>query len=452
MKPALPKGMRDFGPEIMLKRNYIIETIKRVFENFGYQPLQTPAMEKLTTLTGKYGEEGDKLLFKVLNQGQKVLKADHKAFEEKNAVRFANSLAERGLRYDLTIPFARFVVMNQSQITFPFKRYQVQAVWRGDRPQKGRYREFYQCDADVVGSNSLLNEAELTQIFDMVYNGLGLNVTIKINNRKILAGMAEVVNCADQLTSITIAIDKLDKIGLDGVVKELGERGIPEAAIETIKTFLTAQGDNAGMMALLKEKLANSEIGMKGVEELETLMNYLNTLDLKQTIELDITLARGLDYYTGTIFEVKANDFQIGSISAGGRYDDLTGTFGLKGVSGVGISFGLDRIYDVMEGLGLFQSLAINTTKVLFINFGGDNQAYAFQQLQTLRKAGIAAEIYPDAAKMKKQMKYANAKKIPWVIFTGDAEIESGNLKIKNMETGEQEEMSIEAMLSKLSG
>jgi len=404
-------------------------------------------MEKLSTLTGKYGDEGDQLLFRVMNQGQKVGKADLKAFEEKNFGKFVSSLCDRGLRYDLTVPFARYVVMNQHKLAFPYKRYQIQPVWRGDRPQKGRYREFYQCDADVIGSTSLLNEVELTQILDDVYSQLKVNVEIRLNNRKVLIGIAEVIGAADKFMDITIAIDKLDKIGIEGVSKELINRGVSESAIEKIKIFLDTKGSNADKMAVLERELADSETGKKGVEELQTLFGYLNKLELQQEVVLDITLARGLNYYTGTIYEVKAKDAKMGSISGGGRYDDLTGNFGLKGMSGVGISFGLDRIYDVMEDLSLFENMATNTTQVLFINFGGESEEYAFQLLQKIRQANISAELYPDSVKMKKQMKYANAKNIPYVVFVGVEEMQASSLKLKDMQSGEQNAMSLAAAI-----
>ncbi len=449
MKPSIPQGTRDFGAEELQKRYYITNVIRTVYEKYGFQPLETPTMENLSTLTGKYGDEGDQLLFRIMNQGRKVEKANLKAFGEKNFGKFVSSLCDRGLRYDLTVPFARYVVMNQHNLAFPYKRYQIQPVWRGDRPQKGRYREFYQCDADVIGSESLLNEVELTQILDDVYTQLGLNVEIRVNNRKVLIGIAEIIGAADQFMNITIAIDKLDKIGIEGVSKELVNRGISEEAIEKIKLFLDTTGSNADKIAVLERELADSETGKKGVEELKTFFGYLNKLELQQEVKLDITLARGLNYYTGTIYEVKSKDAQMGSISGGGRYDDLTGNFGLKGMSGVGISFGLDRIYDVMEELGLFENIATNTTKVLFINFGGESEDYAFQLLQKIRQANIAAELYPDAAKMKKQMKYANAKNIPFVVFVGAEEMQAGSLKLKDMESGEQQSMSLEEAVNK---
>lgn len=452
MKPSIPQGTRDFGAEELQKRYYIVNTIRAVYEKYGFQPLETPTMENLSTLTGKYGDEGDQLLFRIMNQGRKVQKADLKAFGEKNFGKFVTSLCDRGLRYDLTVPFARYVVMNQHKLAFPYKRYQIQPVWRGDRPQKGRYREFYQCDADVIGSTSLLNEVELTQILDEVYTKLGLKAEIRLNNRKVLVGIAEVIGAADKFMDITIAIDKLDKIGIDGVSKELEKRDISENAIEKIKLFLDTTGSNADKIAVLERELADSAIGSKGVEELKTLFGYLDKLELQQDIVLDITLARGLNYYTGTIYEVKSKDVSMGSISGGGRYDDLTGNFGLKGMSGVGISFGLDRIYDVMEELALFENVSTNTTKVLFINFGGESEEYAFQLLQKFRQANIAAELYPDSAKMKKQMKYANSKNIPFVVFVGVEEMQAGSLKLKDMESGEQNSMNLEEAIRLVTG
>ena len=447
MKPSIPQGMRDFGAEELQKRYYIINVIRTVYEKYGFQPLETPTMENLSTLTGKYGDEGDQLLFRVMNQGRKVEKANLSAFVEKNFGKFVSSLCDRGLRYDLTVPFARYIVMNQHKLAFPYKRYQIQPVWRGDRPQKGRYREFYQCDADVIGSTSLLNEVELTQILDEVYSELKINVEIRLNNRKVLVGIAEVIGAADKFMDITIAIDKLDKIGIEGVSKELVKRGISETATEKIKIFLDTKGSNADKMAVLERELTDSEIGRKGVEELQILFGYLDKLNLQQEVVLDITLARGLNYYTGIIYEVKAKDAKMGSISGGGRYDDLTGNFGLKGMSGVGISFGLDRIYDVMEDLNLFENMETKTTKVLFINFGGESEAYAFELLQKFRQANIAAELYPNSAKMKKQMKYANAKNIPYVVFVGVEEMQAGSLKLKDMQSGEQNAMSLSAAI-----
>ncbi len=451
MKPSLPSGTRDFSPLEVRKRQYIINIIRHTFEQFGYEPLETPAMENLDTLMGKYGDEGDKLIFKILNNGldnpDKRTKAVE-AFDQVLSGKNTKGITERALRYDLTIPFARYVVMNQGKLTFPFKRYQIQPVWRADRPQKGRYREFYQCDADAIGTTSLLNEAELVQIYDRAYSSMGVKVRILVNNRKILAGIAEVCGMSDQFTDFTVAIDKLDKIGLDGVSAELTAKGIGEAALQTIQSFLQFEGDNQSVLALLNEKLANSEIGQKGIAEVQTLFNYLNSVSLNNPLQIDITLARGLNYYTGCIFEVKTDEVKIGSLGGGGRYDDLTGTFGLKGLSGVGVSFGLDRIYDVLEELQLFPIGADSIVKALFINFGGDLEQYAFKTLQAFRAKSIPAEIYPDAAKIKKQMDYANNKQIPFVVFCGETEIASGRVSVKNMETGEQHDVSIEeAML-----
>lgn len=442
MKPTIPQGTRDFGPAEVRKRQYIIGIIKNQFEQFGYQPLETPVVENLQTLIGKYGEEGDKLMFKILNNGlsnpEKHAEA-RDAFETILAGKNNPKITERALRYDLTIPFARYVVMNQGTLVFPFKRYQIQAVWRADRPQKGRYREFYQCDADVIGTTSLLNEAELTQIYDRAFAQLGFRAAIHINNRKILAGIAETAQISHKLTEMTIAIDKLDKIGIEGVQKELGERGISEQAQIVIADFLALSGSNEHILQQLENRLQHSEIGQKGIAELQTLFRYLAAAQFTNPIILDLTLARGLDYYTGTIYEAKALDVSIGSIGGGGRYDDLTGTFGLKNMSGVGISFGLDRIYDVMTSLNLFEKLDNESTlKALFINFGDEAELYAFQCLQELRKMGIAAEIYPEKVKLDKQMKFANAKNIPYVVFTGQEEINTQTVKVKNMTSGEQ--------------
>ncbi len=441
MKPSIPKGTRDFGPEQVNKRNFIYDTLKSVFVKFGYQPIETPTMENLSTLTGKYGEEGDRLLFKILNSGDFLKKA--KTLDDSQ--KLTSEICEKGLRYDLTVPFARYVVMHQNEINFPFKRYQIQAVWRGDRPQRGRYREFYQCDVDVVGSNSLLNEVELTQIFDEGYTRLGIPVTIKLNNRKILAGLAEVAGITDQFMSMTIAIDKLDKIGMDGVRKEMQKSNIPEDAITKVESVLSAKTIDD-----LRPILANSETGMKGIEELSTVFNYLKTVDLTNEVAFDVTLARGLTYYTGAILEVTANNVKMGSIGGGGRYDDLTGIFGLKNVPGVGVSFGADRIYDVMEELNLFPETQENTTKVMFLAFDQVTHDFAFQQLQAVRKAGINAEIYPEPAKFKKQMKYANARKVPYIVIVGEEEMNSGNLTVKSMADGDQKKMPIDALITQL--
>ncbi len=445
MKPSIPKGTRDFSPSQVIKRNYIFDTIRSVFIKYGYQPIETPAMENLSTLTGKYGDEGDKLLFKVLNNGAYLNKSDATAFVEKDSAKFTQSVSKRGMRYDLTVPFARYVVMNQNDISFPFKRYQIQPVWRADRPQKGRYQEFYQCDADVVGSNSLMLEAELAQIYDEVFANLGVSVTIKINNRKILFGMAEAAGVADKFIDMTTAIDKLDKIGMEGVANELTNRGIATAAIEKIQKMLSITS-----LAALKPLFENSETGLKGIEELEAFHQYFDTKPAINKIEFDSTLARGLSYYTGCIFEVKANDAVMGSIGGGGRYDDLTGNFGLKGVSGVGISFGAARIFDVMEELKLFPENIAVQLKCLLVAFDKPSHEYAFSVLNKIRSAGISAELYPEPAKMGKQMKYANARAVPFVIIIGSDEMNSGNLAMKNMATGEQEKYALLELLEKL--
>ncbi|MCT4602838.1 MAG: histidine--tRNA ligase [Marinifilum sp.] len=449
-KPSIPKGTRDFSPVEMVKRNYIFDTIKDVFQLYGFMPIETPSMENLSTLMGKYGEEGDKLLFKVLNSGDFISKVRDEQLQERNSVKLTTKISEKGLRYDLTVPFARYVVQHRNDISFPFKRYQIQPVWRADRPQKGRYREFYQCDVDVIGSNSLLNEVELIQIVDEVYRRLQLNVVVKLNNRKILAGIAEIIGEAEKIIDITVAIDKLDKIGLDNVNKELAEKGVAAKAIETLQPIILLSGTNAEKAAKLKELLADSEVGMKGIEELETVFNYLDSLNVKTEVELDLTLARGLNYYTGAIFEVKSKDMEFGSITGGGRYDDLTGIFGLKDVSGVGISFGADRIYDVLEQMDKFPEETAATTKVLFINFGEREELFCLPVLSKLRANGVNAEIYPASQKMKKQMTYANNKNIPYVIMVGETEMEEGVVSLKNMETGDQEKLTPEQLIEKL--
>ncbi|MCM1030492.1 MAG: histidine--tRNA ligase [Oscillibacter sp.] len=436
--PSIPKGTRDYSPEIMVKRNYIFDTIKSVFKLYGYMPLETPAMENLSTLMGKYGEEGDKLLFKILNSGDFLSHISDLELSEKNSLKLTNKISEKGLRYDLTVPFARFVVQHQSEITFPFKRYQIQPVWRADRPQKGRYREFYQCDVDVVGSDSLLNEVELIQIVDEVYRRLKLRVRLLINNRKVLAGIAETIGYPDKLTDITVAIDKMDKIGLKNVNAELHEKGLTEEAISKLQPILNLGGSNEEKLQQLRTVLQESPTGLKGIEELTRVFSYLNQMSLQTEIKLDLTLARGLSYYTGAIFEVKALDAEMGSITGGGRYDDLTGIFGLKNVSGVGISFGADRIFDVMTQLNLFPEDANTTTRILFVNFGEKEEQFCLPLLQQLRNEGINAEIYPEAAKMKKQMTYADRKKIPFVALVGENEIKEGIVSLKNMTTGEQ--------------
>ena len=447
-KPGIPKGTRDFSPVEMAKRNYIFNTIKEVYALYGFQQIETPAMENLSTLMGKYGEEGDKLLFKILNSGDFMhgMTADEVA--STSTLKLAAKFCEKGLRYDLTVPFARYVVQHREELALPFKRYQIQPVWRADRPQKGRYREFYQCDADVVGSESLLNEVELMQIVDTVFTRFGVRVCIKINNRKILTGIAEMIGQADKIVDITVAIDKLDKIGLDAVNAELAESGIPAEAIEKLQPIIKLSGTNAEKLQTMKEVLKDSEIGVKGVEETEFILSKLGALSadaqmLNNAIELDLTLARGLNYYTGAIFEVKALDVQIGSITGGGRYDNLTGIFGLPGLSGVGISFGADRIFDVLNQLDLYPKGAVNATQLLFVNFGEKEADYCLPLLAKVRAAGIAAEIYPDPVKMKKQMSYANAKQIPYVAIVGESELAEGKVNVKNMTTGEQ--MLVEA-------
>ena len=449
-KPCIPKGTRDFSVEEMAKRNYIFNTIKHVFGLYGFRQIETPAMETLQTLMGKYGEEGDKLLFKVLNSGDFLSDVTETDLEERNLNRLSCRLCEKGLRYDLTVPFARFVVMHRNELTFPFKRYQIQPVWRADRPQKGRYREFYQCDADVVGSESLLNEVELMQIVDTVFTRFGIRVCIKINNRKILTGIAEIIGEADKIVDITVAIDKLDKIGLENVNKELAEKGISDEAIAKLQPIILLSGTNAEKLATLKTVLSGSETGLKGVEESEFILNTLQTMGLKNEIELDLTLARGLNYYTGAIFEVKALDVQIGSITGGGRYDNLTGVFGMAGVSGVGISFGADRIFDVLNQLELYPKEAVNGTQLLFINFGEKEAAFSMGILAKARAAGIRAEIFPDAAKMKKQMSYANVKNIPFVAIVGENEMNEGKAMLKNMESGEQQMVTAEELIGVL--
>jgi len=446
--PSIPKGTRDFFPAQMIRRNYIFDTVKSVFQLYGFQPIETPAMENLSTLMGKYGDEGDKLLFKVLNSGDFMSNVPDDLLNEKDSIKVTNKISEKGLRYDLTVPFARFVVQNRNELVFPFKRYQIQPVWRADRPQKGRYREFFQCDVDVIGSNSLLNEVELIQIVNEVYRRLNISVTLKINNRKILSGIAETIGEADRIIDITVAIDKLDKIGLDKVNQELEQKGVSKSAIEKLQPILALSGSTEEKLNQIATVISGSEIGMKGVEEMNTIFAYLKKFDLNIAVELDLTLARGLNYYTGAIFEVKANDVQIGSITGGGRYDDLTGIFGLPGVSGVGISFGADRIYDVMEQLNLFPESALTSSKVLFTNFGSTEELYVLPVLSKLRNEGVSCEIYPEADKMKKQMNYANRKGIPFVVLAGESEIESGKLTLKNMESGEQQQLTPDELLS----
>ena len=436
-KPSIPKGTRDFGPAEMAGRNYIFDTIKNIFKRFGYAPLETPSMETLSTLLGKYGDEGDKLLFKILNSGDAFRHVDLN--QDSNAI--SMKVCEKGLRYDLTVPFARYVVQHQNDITFPFRRYQIQPVWRADKPQKGRYREFYQCDADVIGSKSLINELELVQIVDSVFAAFDVNVCIKINNRKVLAGLAEVSGFPDKLVDITVAIDKIDKIGLDAVKEELLERGIDEKGISIIEPVLTLKGTNEEKLSKMRPILASSEIGTLGINELEELFDYIAEVGIKQEVEIDLSLARGLNYYTGAIFEVKAKDFEIGSICGGGRYDDLTGIFGLANMSGVGISFGADRIYDVLKGLDKFPKNAIAGTKILFINMGAKETSYCLPIVKALRDKNIAVELFPDSVKLRKQFSYADKKNIKYVIIVGDEEMKAGEVTLKNMETGEQKRL-----------
>ncbi|MCR5013585.1 MAG: histidine--tRNA ligase [Bacteroidales bacterium] len=444
-KPSIPKGTRDFLPEVMVRRNYIFDTIKSVFKRYGFLPIETPSMENLSTLLGKYGEEGDKLLFRVLNSGD-FLSGVQQNGEPLESQKIVGKICEKGLRYDLTVPFARFVTMYRDQIAFPFKRYQVQPVWRADRPQKGRYREFCQCDVDIIGSNSLLNEAELVSIVNDVFNDLKINVILKINNRKILAGIAEYIGKSDALVDITIAIDKLDKIGIEAVNAELAEKGLEPEAIEKLQPILFMTGDTREKIAQLKP-LLNNEVGQKGIEEMETLFDYIDDMDLDIDTELDLTLARGLNYYTGAIFEVKAKDFPMGSISGGGRYDNLTGIFGLPNVSGVGISFGADRIYDVLEGLKLFPETTSESTKVIFLNFGKNEERYSLKYLNQVRKHGINAEIYPDAAKIQKQMKYADQRNIPIVVIAGEQEVADQTFTVKWMKEGRQETVAAKQLV-----
>ena len=448
MKPSIPKGTRDFSPMEMAKRNYIFDTIKQVYQLYGFQQIETPAMETLGTLMGKYGEEGDKLLFKVLNSGDYLNKISDEELQERNPLHLAAKLCEKGLRYDLTVPFARYVVMHREELQLPFKRYQMQPVWRADRPQKGRYREFWQFDGDIVGSDSLLNEVELMQIVDTVFNRFGVRVQIKINNRKILTGIAEVIGAAEKIVDITVAIDKLDKIGLDNVNQELREDGLSEEQIEKLQPIISLEGTNDEKLNTIAEVLASSETGLKGVEETRFILDTLKTLGLKNEIQLDLTLARGLNYYTGAIFEVKALDVQIGSITGGGRYDNLTGIFGMPGISGVGISFGVDRIFDVLNALDCYPKDAVNGTQLLFINFGEKETAYCLPVVAKAREAGIRTEIFPDAAKMKKQMSYANAKQIPFVALAGENEMAAGKLTLKNMLSGDQQLVSAEELIS----
>lgn len=449
-KPSIPKGTRDFSPIEMAKRNYIFNTIKEVFLLYGFQQIETPAMENLSTLMGKYGEEGDKLLFKMLNSGDYLKNAPAEMLEQHDYIHLIPKISEKGLRYDLTVPFARYVVMHRNDIQFPFKRYQIQPVWRADRPQKGRYREFYQCDADVVGSDSLMNEIELVGMIDEVFKRFGINVIIKINNRKVLSGIAEVIGAPDKIVDITVAIDKIDKIGLENVNAELLEKGLSQDAVDALQPLLTLSGSNEEKLATLSTLLASSEVGMKGVEELRYVLSNSEAQQPKGVVELDVSLARGLNYYTGTIIEVKAKDVAIGSITGGGRYDNLTGVFGMPGTSGVGISFGADRIYDVLNTLELYPKDTLASTKVLFVNFGEKEGAQSLQYVMKLRANGIPAEIYPDSTKMKKQMSYANDKNVAYVALVGETEMANGTIALKCMETGEQENLTIDEVISKL--
>ena len=449
-KPSIPKGTRDFSPIEMAKRNYIFNTIKEVFLLYGFQQIETPAMENLSTLMGKYGEEGDKLLFKMLNSGDYLKNAPAEMLEQHDYIHLIPKISEKGLRYDLTVPFARYVVMHRNDLQFPFKRYQIQPVWRADRPQKGRYREFYQCDADVVGSDSLMNEIELVGMIDEVFKRFGINVIIKINNRKVLSGIAEVIGAPDKIVDITVAIDKIDKIGLENVNAELLEKGLSQDAVDALQPLLTLSGSNEEKLATLSTLLASSEVGMNGVEELRYVLTNSEAQQPKGVVELDVSLARGLNYYTGTIIEVKAKDVAIGSITGGGRYDNLTGVFGMSGTSGVGISFGADRIYDVLNTLELYPKDTLASTKVLFVNFGEEEGAQSLQYVMKLRANGIPAEIYPDSTKMKKQMSYANDKNVAYVAMVGETEMANGTIALKCMETGEQENLTIDEVISKL--
>ena len=449
-KTAIPKGTRDFSPIEMAKRNYIFDTIRSQFKLFGYKQIETPAMENLSTLMGKYGEEGDKLLFKILDSGDYLKNIPDELLQERNSLKLATKIAEKGLRYDLTVPFARFVVQHRNELSMPFKRFQIQPVWRADRPQKGRYREFYQCDADVVGSDSLLNEAELISLIDSVFKRLKVNVLIKLNNRKILTGIAQVLGCEDKIIDITVAIDKIDKIGIEKVKEELLAKGLSEETVETLKPILELHGDNSSKINIMEDFLISSEIGRKGIEELKEVLKFSDALNLSSEIEVDFSLARGLNYYTGTIIEVKAKDVEIGSITGGGRYDNLTGIFGMPGLSGVGISFGADRIYDVLNALNLYPDEITGNVKVMFVNFGQEEALKSLQYVNILRENGISALLYPDNAKMKKQMQMANDDKVPFVAIVGKDELEAGKIMLKNMETGSQELVSVEDIIEKL--
>ena len=449
-KPSIPKGTRDFSPAEMARRNYIFDTIRQAFKLYGYKQIETPAIENLSTLMGKYGEEGDKLLFKILNSGDYLKPVGDEELTERNCARLASKLCDRGLRYDLTVPFARFVVQHRDELTMPFKRYQIQPVWRADRPQKGRYREFFQCDADVVGSDSLWNEVELLSLIDTVFRNLKIRTCIKLNNRKVLSGIAEVIGEADKLIDITVAIDKIDKIGIDKVNEELSQKGLNDEAISRLRPLLELSGSNSEKLQTLSELLASSEIGLKGIEELKEVLDGIDTLGHECDVELDVSLARGLNYYTGTIIEVKALDVEIGSITGGGRYDNLTGVFGMSGLSGVGISFGVDRIYDVLNQLNLYPEEISNTVKVIFVNFGQAEAVQSAKYITQLRQQGISAELYPDSTKMKKQMNYANDNKIPFVAIIGETELQDGTIAVKNMNSGEQKTMSINELIDAL--
>ena len=447
-KPSIPKGTRDFSPIEMARRNYIFDTIKQAFKLFGYKQIETPAIENLSTLMGKYGEEGDKLLFKILNSGDCLKSISNEEIEERNVPHLASKMCEKGLRYDLTVPFARFVVQHRNDLQMPFKRFQIQPVWRADRPQKGRYREFYQCDADVVGSDSLNNEIELLSLIDTVFANLGINIAIKVNNRKILSGIAETLGASDKIVDITVAIDKIDKIGIDNVNAELREKGLTEEAIEKLRPILEMNGSNDDKLAVMADILKNSEEGIKGVDEMRQVLAGIEALGHKCVVEADLSLARGLNYYTGTIIEVKALDVAIGSITGGGRYDNLTGVFGMPGLSGVGISFGADRIYDVMNQLDLYPDEISESVKVMFVNFGEAEALQSMKYVKELRDAGIAAQLYPDAAKLKKQMALADAEKIPFVAIVGESELEDGSIMLKNMVSGTQEKMTVSDVIS----
>jgi len=449
-KPSIPKGTRDFSPIEMARRNYIFNTIKEVFLLYGFQQIETPAIENLSTLMGKYGEEGDKLLFKILNSGDYLKDAPDDLLAAHDSLHLTTKISEKGLRYDLTVPFARYVVQHRNDLQMPFKRYQVQPVWRADRPQKGRYREFYQCDADIVGSDSLLNEVELVTMIDEVFNRFNINVAIKLNNRKILSGIAEMIGAADKIVDITVAIDKLDKIGLDGVNDELREKGLSDEAIATLQPLLALDGTNEQRLGSLAEMLSSSEVGMKGIEEMRYVLGHVAALGTRARVELDVSLARGLNYYTGTIVEVKALDVAIGSITGGGRYDNLTGVFGMSGLSGVGISFGADRIYDVLNALDLYPAEMMATAQVMFVNFGEQEAATSLQHIMALRRAGISAELYPDSSKMKKQMNYANDRQIPYVAIVGADEVNNGTIALKNMVTGEQQTLTVDQVIAEL--